>query len=127
MVDLKPEFQGTDMTVFQAGVAAKAAGEALQAGAADGGAAPLVVFTVSRDMVNDQGERREAILLTLFYRREDLMAARFDTLSAGRTLDLVDEVMVSPAAAGDVADYCLSERGQSQSRRFCQQAGWPPE
>lgn len=119
VIDFKPEPWTAGDRVFSAGNAVKAIGRAMQLGAADKGRAPMILLTVTADMIDRLGGESEQIILSLYFRRTDLEAANFDNLSVGRTLNLATDIRFDRHGAEDLAAYCASERGLGQSRLFC--------
>lgn len=120
VIDIKPGegFSEADY-LFGAGRAIQGVGRALQAGAADAGEGPTILITVSADTIDRLGKEGEVILASIYVPRADLMAANFDNLSVGRSLNLATDVDFSPAGARAIAAYCVTERGQGQSQPFC--------
>lgn len=119
VIDLKPNSWREGDRIFSAGSAIESVGVAMQQGAADRGKAPTIALTVTADMVDRLGGEGEQIILTLFFDRADLEAARFDNLSVGRALNLATDMRFNPHGALELLAYCTSDRGREQSRPFC--------
>lgn len=119
VIDLKPNSWRDGDRIFSAGSAIQSVGGAMQQGAADRGKAPTIALTVTADMVDRLGVESEQIILTLFFDRADLQAARFDNLSVGRTLNLATDMRFNPHGAQELLAYCTSDRGREQSVPFC--------
>lgn len=119
VVDMKADAWSEADYLFNAGNVVKAIGGALQAGAPDGGTAPTVALVVSTTGVDRLGAESDMVLMTLYFSRADLLAARFDNLSVGRTLNLATDIDFASQGAKAIVAYCLTNRGQTQSQPFC--------
>lgn len=118
VIDIRPDVYIGD-NVFSLGNATKEVGRALQAGAADGGQAATIVMTVSLRLIDRLGQAFDQTTLSVSFKRADLLAANFDNLSVGRTLNLASDITFTANGAQAVAAYCTSERGANQSQPFC--------
>lgn len=107
---------------FTAGDVAQKIGQALQAGAPDGGQAPNVVVSVATTGVDRLGKESDLVLMAITFDRADLVAANFDNLSVGRTLNLATDITYGPAGARTLLAYCQTDRGVEQSGPFCRLA-----
>ncbi|MFN7128957.1 MAG: hypothetical protein ACK4OJ_07810 [Brevundimonas sp.] len=108
--------------VFTAGDVTQKIGQALQAGAPDGGQAPNVVVTVATTGIDRLGKESDLVLMAITFDRADLVAANFDNLSVGRTLNLATDISYGPAGARALLAYCQTDRGLKQSQPFCRLA-----